>query len=59
MTTVNKLRAAKAELRIREREYNAAARNLKRVLVTVATLEKKRELELSRNLPKTAQLKGT
>ena len=58
MTTVNKLRAAKAELRIREREYNAAARNLNRVLVTVATLEKKRELKLSRNSTPSRHTKG-
>lgn len=58
MTTVNRLRAAKAEMRIRQREYNEAARNLKRVLVTVATLEKKRELELSGNPAKAAKSKG-
>ena len=54
----NRLRAAKAELRIRQREFNAAQRALDRTLVLVTTLEKKRELELSRNLPKTAQPKG-
>ena len=39
-----KLKVAKAEHKIRLKEYNAAQRALHRVLVTINTLEKKIEL---------------
>lgn len=38
------LKAARAEARIRQREFNAAQRALNRVLAEVANLEKKIEL---------------
>lgn len=40
-TLAAQLKVAKAEHRIRLREFNAAQRNLHRVLVTINTLEKK------------------
>lgn len=39
-----KLKAARSEARIRQREFNAAQRALNRVLAEIATLEKKIEL---------------
>ena len=39
-----KLKAARSEARIRQREFNAAQRALNRVLAEVANLEKKIEL---------------
>jgi ribosomal protein L16/L10AE len=39
-----KLKAARSEARIRQREFNAAQRALNRVLVDIAKLEKKIEL---------------
>ena len=39
-----KLKAARSEERIRQREFNAAQRALNRVLAEVANLEKKIEL---------------
>ena len=54
----NRLRAAKAELRIRQREFNAAQRALNRTLVLITTLEKKREFELSRNSTPSRHTKG-
>ena len=39
-----KLKAARAEARIRQREFNAAQRALNRVLAEVAKLEKRIEL---------------
>ena len=39
-----RLKAARAEARIRQREFNAAQRALNRVLAEVANLEKKIEL---------------
>lgn len=41
---LEQLRAAKAEHRIRLRQYNAAQRDLHRVLVIINTLEKRIEL---------------
>ena len=41
------LKVARAEARIRQREYNAARRALERVLGEIARLEKR--LELARN----------
>lgn len=46
-----RLKAAQHELRIRQREFNAAKRNLDRVLVTIHQLEKR--LELARDSAKT------
>lgn len=40
-----RLKAARAEARIRQREFNAAQRALNRVLAEVANLEKKIELK--------------
>ncbi len=40
-----KLKAARSEARIRQREFNAAQRALNRVLAEVANLEKKIELK--------------
>jgi hypothetical protein len=42
-TLKSKLRAAKAELTIRYRQFNAAKRGLARVLKNIADLEKKIE----------------
>lgn len=39
-----KLKAARAEARIRQREFNAAQRALNRVLAEIAKLEKRIEL---------------
>ena len=39
-----KLKAARAEARIRQREFNAAQRALNRVLAEIAKLEKRCEL---------------
>lgn len=44
-----KLKVAKAEHKIRLKEYNAAQRALHRVLVTINTLEKKIELKLAKS----------
>ena len=44
-----RIKAAKAELRIRQREFNAAQRQLNKVLAQLTYLEKKREL-VSKNL---------
>lgn len=41
---VEKLKAAKAELRIRQREYNRAQKALSRVVVLITFLEKRIEL---------------
>lgn len=49
--TVEKLKAARAELRIRKREYNRAHKALARVVVLITFLEKK--IELARNASKT------
>ena len=40
-TLAAQLKVAKAEHKIRLREYNAALRNLHRILLTINTLEKK------------------
>jgi hypothetical protein len=45
-----KLKAARAEARIRQREFNAAQRALNRVLATITHLEKR--LELARTTAK-------
>ena len=41
---IEQLRAARAEARIRQREFNAAQRALNRVLAEIAKLEKRIEL---------------
>ena len=41
MMTKEKLRAAKAELKIRQRVYNAALRDLNRLMALIAKLEAK------------------
>ncbi len=46
-----KLKAARAEARIRQREFNAAKRSLDRVLAEIAKLEKR--IELARTTEKT------
>ena len=46
-----RLKAARHELRIRQREFNTAKRNLDRVLLTINQLEKR--IELARNPAKT------
>jgi hypothetical protein len=43
-----KLKAAKAELKIRQRAYNAAQRDLDRVLKAINELEKKAHAHLAR-----------
>jgi len=45
-----RLKAARAELRIRQREYNRAEKALNRVLATINYLEKR--IELARNASK-------
>lgn len=45
-----KLKAARAELRIRQREFNRAQKALHRVLATINHLEKR--IELARNAAK-------
>lgn len=50
-TLKEQLRVAKAEHRIRLKEFNAAQRNLHRVLVTINTLEKRLELQLATAKP--------
>lgn len=47
-TLAAQLKVAKAEHRIRLREFNAAQRNLHRVLVTINTLERKLELAMAK-----------
>lgn len=49
------LKVARAEARIRQREYNAAKRALERVLGEVAKLEKR--CELARRVEKPSNLK--
>jgi hypothetical protein len=43
-----KLKAAKAELRIRDRDVNAAMRAVNRVLITIEELENKIERHLAK-----------
>lgn len=50
-TLAAQLKVAKAEHRIRLKEFNAAQRNLHRVLVTINTLEKRLELQLATTKP--------
>ena len=47
-TLKERLKVAKAEHKIRLREFNAAQRALHRVLVTINNLEKRLELKLAK-----------
>lgn len=44
-----KLKAARAELKMRQRTYNAAARDLNRVIKQIERLEARIELKLARS----------
>jgi hypothetical protein len=45
-----RLKAARSEARIRQREFNAAQRRLNRVLAEIAQLEKRIELDKARQV---------
>lgn len=51
ISLTERLKAARLEARIRQRDYNAAKRALDRVLVQINNLEKR--IELARNSAKT------